>query len=248
MIMKTKFILLFLIALSLYSCKKKINGNLIDNFNNPVENAEVKIIDSDYHTRSDNSGNFSIDFSNGKFQIKFSKDFYLPIEKELYITDNKDYPLGEIMMYKIPSQSGVFYKDKYDFQKIPKLNFSYKENSKKTFFGSEVERIYSLHKDSCIVFQIKENEEVELYSTVDMRLSLMKPEGNKVGSLFYSRLGQVVKANKYPMESTHLVDSIVIHRFIPELNEIYVLVGYSENEIKQYMTEYGFGLKFIQKK
>jgi hypothetical protein len=111
----------------LTSCYKSINGKITDNFDQPVENVQIKILNSGYESTSKKNGEFSIDFSAGKFTIDFQKNNYISVQKELEISDQKNYPIGGIKMFRIPDTVGIYFKDKMDFIKIPKSNYNIKK-------------------------------------------------------------------------------------------------------------------------
>lgn len=99
---------LILTSLAFFSCSKQIKGKVFDNFGNPVEDVTITIPNSQYEVKTNSSGEYSIDYAAGEIVLNFRKEGYIPSEEVLYITEKQDYPVKDIHIIKIPTESGIY--------------------------------------------------------------------------------------------------------------------------------------------
>lgn len=119
--MKKALLLIFTSYLFFISCSSSIDGNVTDNFNQPLHNVDIKIENSAYTTTSNSSGQFSLDYKAGSFKLLIEKEGYLSHTIELNVTDKSGYNLGKVELIKVPEKAGVYYISDSKYIEIPKM-------------------------------------------------------------------------------------------------------------------------------
>lgn len=107
--MKKCTILSLLIILLITSCKKRIKGGVDDNFGKGINGVSVTILNSNFHTYSDNNGRFEIDYVPGEIKLLYEKEGYTSDTQMLNIYKKSNYEAAEVMLIKKPDQKGVYY-------------------------------------------------------------------------------------------------------------------------------------------
>jgi peptidyl-prolyl cis-trans isomerase C len=97
----------------LIGCGKdeKIEGKVQDIFGNPIKDVTVKIQTSTFSAKTDESGNYSLDYAPGSMKLVFSKEGYTTGILDLNIQQKTYFPAEILGLCPIPSESGIFYVD-----------------------------------------------------------------------------------------------------------------------------------------
>lgn len=103
------YILLIMVAVFTTSCKKRIKGGVDDNFGSGINGVSVTILNSNFHTYSDNNGRFEIDYVPGEIKLLYEKEGYTSDTQMLSIYKKSNYEAAEVMLIKKPDQKGVYY-------------------------------------------------------------------------------------------------------------------------------------------
>lgn len=107
--MKKNFLLLtttILLAILFFSCtKKKIEGQVFDYFNQPLEGVIVTIANSTFQATTDSKGSYSIDYVPGSINLNYAKQGYTSGNLNLDITHKESFPAQRIVLIKIPTSS-----------------------------------------------------------------------------------------------------------------------------------------------
>jgi hypothetical protein len=242
--------LLLVTSFTLYSCDKSINGRIIDNFNKPVENVEIKITNSGYESKSDNKGKFKIDYAAGKFKIVFKNHNYIDVEKELEINEQKNYPLGQIEMIRIPDSTGLYFKGNDDFIQIPKITLVPAKKVLYSMLTGYVDQIsYYLPKVSIKEILIDSIKAVEFYNFLDLPVILLLSDNGSVaiqsqGPTYLSKVNGIQVSETI----TNLIGNATISMFTPQLDKTYVYINFKDEYGFQRMSNTAFAFKFVLKK
>lgn len=95
-----------LLAILFFSCaKKKIEGQVFDNFNQPLEGVIVTIANSTFQATTDSEGSYSIDYVPGSINLSYTKQGYTSGNLNLDITRKESFPAQKIVLIKIPTSS-----------------------------------------------------------------------------------------------------------------------------------------------
>jgi hypothetical protein len=109
--MKKIFLLLMtalLLAIFFCSCAaKKIEGQVFDNFNQPLEGVIVTIVNSTFQAITDSKGYYRIDYVPGSINLSYTKQGYTSENINLDIMRKESYPVQKIVLNKIPTSSEV---------------------------------------------------------------------------------------------------------------------------------------------
>lgn len=232
--------------LVLTSCDKAIKGNLIDNFNKPVENVDIKILNSAYNTKSNIDGKFKIDFSSGKFVVDFQKSSYILVQKELEITDQRNYPIGTINMYRVPETTGLFFKGDNDFIEIPQIELKYSEKTTHSMWAGYVSKVsFILPSDSVFTIIVDSLKIVDIYDKAPLNLALVKANGKKV-ALFNKAFmsSSSVECDHIKESKLYIGLSTNIRFFQPEFNVNYVYINYQDKGYDQQMGKKAYAFRF----
>lgn len=248
--MKNYFLFLsFGLMIILNSCDKSINGKVIDNFNQPVEGIKIKIPNSAFESITDKNGNFKIEYAAGKFNIEFQKENYIPVTKELEISETKKYPLGQVDMIRIPKSEGVYFKGEKDFIQIPQINLV-SENETQTMFGMKYVSgsKYFLPEENVFSIEIDSVGSVEIFDNVNITLLPIEAEGKNVAICKHSQAmwsNIFGKAVKEKVERIGL--GVDVHLFTPEIGKVYVFIDLRGTQYTQSMTNTAFAVRFDKK-
>ncbi len=123
---------LSLIALTilLFSCgEPTINGKLVNNFENPIENAKVEIEGTAFTTQTNSNGEYSINFVPGDIKLKFSKENVLDTSLVVNIAVKEDFPAQMVKTYEVPQSGEINYFDKNNYINIPKVSVKQKRSN-----------------------------------------------------------------------------------------------------------------------
>ena len=95
-VLKITFLLVLVITAfsqAAFSRQGTLTGQVIDGFDNVVKNVEVKIKKTDFTTRTDENGQYRINFEPGKIVLSFSKKGYTKQTFPLNIHDASEIPM-----------------------------------------------------------------------------------------------------------------------------------------------------------
>jgi CarboxypepD_reg-like domain len=240
------FLLLIGLLWLLSSCEKKINGRIIDNFNLPVNGVDVNITNSGFASKSNNNGEFKIDYAAGKFALNFSKKGYLPVSKTLEIIEQKNYPLGRLDMIRVPDSTGLFFKGKLDFVKIPLIMLQSSRKIKNSIFENLIQTDYTLPVKDIVTITLDTLKEIDLYSYIDVRMNIVVCDGeNVVQSITGMTLSEDIKGNSIKATTTDLDNGYKKISFTPEDGKTYVgiLFKKSEYHTQMYPNAYIFRIQ-----
>lgn len=95
-----------LLSILFFSCaKKKIEGQVFDNFHKPLEGVIVTISNSTFQATTDSKGSYSIDYVAGNINLCYAKQGYTSGNLNLNITNKESFPAQRIVLIKIPTTS-----------------------------------------------------------------------------------------------------------------------------------------------
>ncbi len=114
-----------------FSRQGTLTGQVVDGFDNAVNDVEIKIKKSDFAARTDEKGKYRINFNPGKFEILFSKNGYTKQTFPLNIRETTEVPLPRLTLWKFPESGGIFLVRMEDYKKIEYVSF-YSERDDKS--------------------------------------------------------------------------------------------------------------------
>ncbi len=88
-------------------CKGKIQGQITDNFGQPVSGVSISIENSGYQTTTNDKGVFRLEYAPGLFKLIMQRDGYVGLEQELNLADDSGYKLGDIRMIRFQTLRGM---------------------------------------------------------------------------------------------------------------------------------------------
>ncbi len=202
-----KNLLFLLITIFLFSCgEPTINGKLIDNLNNPIENAKVEIDGTAFTTQTDSKGEYRINFVPGEIKLKYSKENYLDTILKVKISSKDDFPAQTVKTLRVPKTEGIFYVDheNKNYLKLDKSKVTYESRDyAQTLSGYPamfkiVEYYTTLKEENLIVFK---QGKIEFADTSPRYIGLVKLEDMGEG-LF--KIGYLKYATSVQVDWTHI--------------------------------------------
>ncbi len=91
-----------------FSRQGTLTGEILDGFDKPVKDVDVKIKKSDSATRTDEKGNYRLRFNPGKLELLFSKKGYTKHAFPLNIRETTEIPLPRLTIWEYPESGGIF--------------------------------------------------------------------------------------------------------------------------------------------
>lgn len=125
-VLKITFSLIFAITAfcpSAFSRQGTLTGQVVDGFDNVVKDVEVKIKNADFTTKTDENGQYRINFNPGKIVISFSKKGYAKQTFPLDLREASEVPLPKLTFWKFPESGGVFLVRVNDYKKFEYASF-----------------------------------------------------------------------------------------------------------------------------
>jgi len=125
-VLKITFLLVLVITAfsqAAFSRQGTLVGQVIDGFDNVVKDVEVKIKKTDFTTRTDENGQYRINFEPGKIVLSFSKKGYTKQAFPLNIHDASEIPMPKLTFWKLPESGGVFLVRVNDYKKFEYASF-----------------------------------------------------------------------------------------------------------------------------
>lgn len=211
------------------SCSKQIKGKILDNFGNPIEDVAVTISNSQYESQTNSSGEYSIDYAAGEIILNYYKEGYYRSEDVLYITEKQDYPVKDIRITKIPSESGIYIAsdELSDYVKLTSqttVTSNLVDKDKKRYHRPL--EFFNTNTDSATVIKLSSLDDVRIYTY-------------KTKKHLFGKVGDDRKIAE--------LGTAMYHRY-PTVNEPIKLKEYSSyKELKLYFItpEYGVDYVFI---
>ncbi len=107
-----------------FSREGTLTGEVLDGFDKPVKGVEIKINkESDFTAKTDEKGQYGINFKPGKFEIFFSKKGFTKQKFPLNIRETTEVSLPRLTLWEFPESGGVFLIRMEDYKKIEYTNF-----------------------------------------------------------------------------------------------------------------------------
>lgn len=125
-VLKITFLLIFAVTAfspAAFSRQGTLTGQVIDGFDNVVKDVEVKIKKTDFTTRTDENGQYRINFEPGKIVISFRKKGYTKQTFPLNIREASEVNLPKLTFWKFPESGGVFLVRVNDYKKFEYVSF-----------------------------------------------------------------------------------------------------------------------------
>lgn len=201
-VLKITFLLIFTItAFSPVALSRQgtLTGQVIDGFDNAVKDVEVKIKKTDFATRTDENGQYRINFEPGKIVVTFRKKGYTKQTLPLNMREASVLNLPKLTFWKFPESGGVFLVRVNDYKKF------------------EYVSLYSERDDNSISFYVKgEPTKIECPEDAFENGSI------EIMMLDYSKEEPVVVGkNLYSVTDNNLVGNIVFKTKIWGVEKIY---------------------------
>lgn len=111
---RTKLFLIAAVSVFVtYGCSNKnIEGNVFDNFDQPLADVKVSISGTSYESKTDNSGKYEIEYAPGTIILNLEKQGYISENRNFNIATKVKFPAEKITLTKIPNGEGAFFVDK----------------------------------------------------------------------------------------------------------------------------------------
>ncbi|MCP4253315.1 MAG: carboxypeptidase regulatory-like domain-containing protein [Candidatus Scalindua sp.] len=180
-----------------FSTQGTLTGQVVDGFDKVVKDVEVKIKGTEFATKTDENGQYSIKYNSGKIVVTYRKKGYARQASTLNIRETSVVPIPRLTLWKYPESGGVFLIRMEDYKKIEYASF------------------YSERNDSSISFYVKgkptgiecPDEAFEQGKIWMMMLDYSKDEPVVVGKSLYkvgenNLLGEIVfKSDDWAVEN-----------------------------------------------
>lgn len=125
-VLKITFLLVLAITVfspAAFSRQGTLTGQVIDGFDNAVKDVEVKIKKTGFTTRTDENGQYRLNFDPGKIVLLFRKKGYTKQTFPLNIREASVVPMPKLTFWKFPESGGVFLIRVNDYKKIKYVSF-----------------------------------------------------------------------------------------------------------------------------
>ncbi len=123
-----------------FSRQGTLTGQVVDGFDNAVKDVEIRINKGDNDTaRTDEKGQYRINFKPGKFEISFRKKGYAKLTFPLNIRDTTEVPLPRLTFWKYPESGGIFLVRMEDYKKIEYTSYYSERDEKNLSFYAKGE-------------------------------------------------------------------------------------------------------------
>jgi len=119
---------------SAFSRQGTLTGQVIDGFDNVVKDVEVKIKKTDFTTRTDENGQYRINFEPGKIVLTFRKKGYTKQTFPLNIRETSEVNLPKLTFWEFPESGGVFLVRVNDYKKFVYASFYSERDDKSISF------------------------------------------------------------------------------------------------------------------
>lgn len=109
--MRVGGLLIFASYISGCTDSARIEGKIVDPFQDPIQAVSITIENSAFSATSDGSGRFNIDYAPGKLALQASKPGHTTEQINLELSQKVKYPLNDTILYPIPQQAGIYILD-----------------------------------------------------------------------------------------------------------------------------------------
>jgi hypothetical protein len=86
-----------------------VEGQVQTHHKKPLEGVKVKVLKSTYEATSGTDGKYSVSFAPGTFEIQYSRSGFTTETVELNIQQETSFPAEAVVLYPIPTESGLHY-------------------------------------------------------------------------------------------------------------------------------------------
>lgn len=107
-----------------FSRQGTLTGQVVDGFGNVVKDVEVKIKGTKFAVKTDENGQYRINFIPGKIVISFRKKGYTKQAFPLTMHDASEVPLPKLTFWKFPESGGIFLVRIGDYKKLEYVSFN----------------------------------------------------------------------------------------------------------------------------
>jgi hypothetical protein len=237
------FFLLLLISYFFSSCSKKIDGTIIDNFGKSIENASIKIENSDFSALSNSKGNFKIDFVAGKIKLNIEKEGFVSTTREIELAQKENYPLGSVELIRIPDSAGIYIKDTLDYRFLFKNKLASETKVRQYYYSNEYYKLY-YQPDSLNIIE-NTNGELCIYQFDIIGINALKP--NKYNVIALKESFGITPQIIIKSETEKLAEKFFKRTFNVEKGDVIVLVrgnsaSFLGSEYFTAMEESGYGI------
>jgi hypothetical protein len=136
-VLKITFLLILAVTAfspAAFSRQGTLTGQVIDGFDNVVKDVEVKIKETDFTTRTDENGQYRINFNPGNIVITFRKKGYAKQTFPLNLREASEVPMPKLTFWKFPESGGVFLVRVNDYKKFEYASFYSERNDNSISF------------------------------------------------------------------------------------------------------------------
>lgn len=105
---KITLIVLIILSIALFSCKKIIVGKVIDGFGNPLKGAVIKVDGTEFISQTDAKGEYTINYIPGVVKVSIIKDGYTEGTLNYTIKGKSKFKAEPATLFEIPKENGVF--------------------------------------------------------------------------------------------------------------------------------------------
>ena len=242
------FVLLLLFA----SCGQSIKGTITDNFNRPVAGVDIAIKNSDFKATSDSKGAFSIEYVAGSIELDFRKENYVTHSSLLEINDTKNYPLGEIKLFRKPDSQGVYVQTATGYDSIPQIRLKTESEIKKSYLMNTYYQRYFL-SDNQSVFTI-ELDTLKPVTLCTYTNKILLPVKVNDGLVAVSKHDGVASRLQVSVDKVKTEPKIIINQllnsytFTPEPEQVYAFSNCKlENYTSSQISTIAYIVKFTLK-
>ncbi len=177
-----KILFIGLSLMILASCgEPTINGKLLDNFNNPIENAKVEVEGTAFTANTNSKGEYEINFVPGTITLKYTKKNYLDTILKIGVSTKDDFPAQVVRTYKVPNGGDINYidKDRYIALEKSPIKIGKTTNRKYVKWGDYYNnltglKIVSYYASKEKILKIKQTNSIQFVDTSTEPIALVK--------------------------------------------------------------------------
>jgi hypothetical protein len=112
-----------------------MTGQVMDGFDKVVKDVEVKIKGTEFATKTDENGQYSIKYNPGKVVVSYRKKGYAKQTSTLNIRETTAVSVPRLTFWKYPESGGVFLIRMEDYKKLEYVRFdSERDDSSVSFY------------------------------------------------------------------------------------------------------------------
>lgn len=243
--MKNIFYFIIISSIILCSCEKKnITGNVIDNLGNYIENVNVSIKNTDFKTKTNKEGYFSLDYAPGEIDLVIEDSGYIGFEEHYVIYEKSKYPLGEINLVKIPENNGLFLILSNEYILLPKSIMYSKEKEKGSGWSTCLDISYFLDIDSIFNIKSSNNFTLKFFDYSECALKLVKVDSTLKAANFEIRMSSYKVITDYYDEEVKEITKDMIERTVTlKKGQVYAFLNIVDYKFDQKMSNVAYAFK-----